>query len=82
MKGMVNMKNMEMSKLVNNLLDLRESNENLQDMNIWINEEKNTVRVNLEYTYYDYDFLPEALEKIIDQYMYEWNYSFELEIYL
>ena len=76
------MKNMEMSKLVNKLLDLRESNENLQDMDIWTNEEKNTVRVNLEYTYYDYDFLPEALENIINEYMYEWNYSFELEIYL
>ena len=76
------MKNMKMSKLVNKLLDLRESNENLQDMDIWTNEEKNTVRVNLEYTYYDYDFLPEALENIINEYMYEWNYSFELEIYL
>ena len=73
---------MKMSKLVNKLLDLRESNENLQDMDIWTNEEKNTVRVNLEYTYYDYDFLPEALENIINEYMYEWNYSFELEIYL
>ena len=76
------MKNMEMSKLVNKLLDLRESNKNLQDMDIWTNEEKNTVRVNLEYTYYDYDFIPEALENIINEYMYEWNYSFELEIYL
>ena len=76
------MKNMEMSKLVNKLLDLRESNENLQDMGIWTNKEKNTVRVNLEYTYYDYDFLPLELQDLIDQYMYEWNYSFELEIYL
>lgn len=79
MKGMVNMK---ATKLVNELLNLRESNSNLQDMAIWLSDDRRKVTVNLEYTYYDYDFLPEALENIIDQYMYEWNYSFELDIYL
>lgn len=79
MKGMVNMK---ATKLVNELLNLRESNSNLQDMAIWLSDDRRKVTVNLEYTYYDYDFLPEALENIIEQYMYEWNYSFELDIYL
>ena len=73
---------MKATKLVNELLNLRESNSNLQDMAIWLSDDRRKVTVNLEYTYYDYDFLPEALENIIEEYMYEWNYSFELEIYL
>ena len=74
--------NMKATKLVNELLNLRENHGGLTEMGIWLSDDRRKVTVNLEYTYYDYDFLPEALEKIIDQYMYEWNYSFELEIYL
>ena len=74
--------NMKATKLVNELLNLRENHGGLTEMGIWLSDDRQKVTVNLEYTYYDYDFLPEALEKIIDQYMYEWNYSFELEIYL
>ena len=73
---------MKATKLVNELLNLRENHGGLTEMGIWLSDDRRKVTVNLEYTYYDYDFLPEALEKIIDQYMYEWNYSFELEIYL
>ena len=79
MKGMVNMK---ATKLVNELLNLRESHGGLTEMGIWLSDDRRKVTVNLEYTYYDYDFIPEALENIIEEYMYEWNYSFELEIYL
>ena len=74
--------NMKATKLVNELLNLRENHGGLTEMGIWLSDDRQKVTVNLEYTYYDYDFLPEALEKIIDQYMYEWNYSFELDIYL
>ena len=74
--------NMKATKLVNELLNLRESNSNLQDMAIWLSKDRRKVTVNLEYTGYDYDFIPKALEDIIDQYMYEWNYSWELEVYL
>ena len=74
--------NMKATKLVNELLNLRENHGGLTEMGIWLSDDRQKVTVNLEYTYYDYDFIPEALEKIIDQYMYEWNYSFELEIYL
>ena len=73
---------MKATKLVNELLNLRESNSNLQDMAIWLAKDRKKVTVNLEYTGYDYDFVPLALEKIIDQYMYEWNYSWELDIYI
>ena len=76
------MKNAKMNELLNKLNELRESHGGLTEMALYYNEEKNTVRVNLEYTYYDYDFLPLELQELIDQYMYEWNYSFELEIYL
>ena len=71
-----------MTNLVNQLLDLRESNKNLQDMAIWCSDDRQKVTINLEYTGYDYDFVPVELENIIDQYMYEWNYSWELEVYL
>ena len=73
---------MKATKLVNELLNLRESNSNLQDMAIWLSKDRRKVTVNLEYTGYDYDFIPKALEDIIDQYMYEWNYSWELDVYL
>ena len=73
---------MKASKLVNELLNLRENYEYLQDMGIWLAKDRKKVTVNLEYTIYDYDFIPTVLREVIDQYMYEWNYSFELEIYL
>lgn len=73
---------MKASKLVNELLNLRENYEYLQDMGIWLAKDRKKVTVNLEYTMYDYDFIPTVLREVIDQYMYEWNYSFELEIYL
>ena len=73
---------MKASKLVNDLLNLRENYEYLQDMGIWLAKDRKKVTVNLEYTMYDYDFIPTVLREVIDQYMYEWNYSFELEIYL
>ena len=73
---------MKASKLVNDLLNLRENYEYLQDMDIWLAKDRKKVTVNLEYTMYDYDFIPTVLREVIDQYMYEWNYSFELEIYL
>ena len=73
---------MKATKLVNELLNLRENHEYLADMGIWLAENRKKVTVNLEYTMYDYDFIPMPLREIIDQYMYEWNYSFELEIYL
>lgn len=73
---------MKATKLVNELLNLRENYEYLQDMGIWLAKDRKKVTVNLEYTMYDYDFIPTVLREVIDQYMYEWNYSFELEIYL
>ena len=73
---------MKATKLVNELLNLRENYEYLQDMGIWLAKDRKKVTVNLEYTMYDYDFIPMPLREVIDQYMYEWNYSFELEIYL
>ena len=73
---------MKTTKLINELLELRESKEYLQDMNITLSKDRQKVTINLEYTMYDYDFIPESLQKVVEKYFYEWNYSYEFTIYL
>jgi hypothetical protein len=73
---------MKTTKLVNDLLNLRENYEYLQDMNIILSKDRQKVTINLEYTMYDYDFIPAPLREVVENYFYEWNYSYEFTIYL
>ena len=73
---------MKTTKLVNELLELRENYEYLQDMNITLSKDRQKVTVNLEYTMYDYDFMPTVLREVVEKYFYEWSYSYEFTIYL
>ena len=74
-----------MLKLVNELNKLKTTNKYLNEMGVYMEEDM--VRIELDYTVYDYEFTPVELIKCLNSVGYElgdncdWYNSVELHIY-